>query len=425
MRLVAFIIAMLLAAVLTTLYALNNPGYVLISRAPWSMEMSLTVFILLLLAGYATFYLLLFILVRLFHIPRDVTRWRAQRNVRQARKALTTGLVKLTEASWVEAEAQFLASMRFSESPLLTYLGAACVNQGQGNIEKRDEYLAAAYRSAPQNHLAIGMTQANLQYLAHQSEQALATLTELRATAPKHKHILKLLAQLYLELRDWTNLVELVPDLRQNNVMNQKEIEALELRAHRELLMLTLPSGSLDVLKKAWGAVPKALRRHSSLVAIYARQLIQQNDMNEAEEFLRRAIDEDWDDRLVDLYGYVKSDRPIEQLELAESWLGSHPENPKLLLALGRLAMQASNDARTRTDAQTRSNAATKARAYLEKCIHLRGPIEAYRELGTLLERLGETDKALVCYRRGLDAIADDDKLPATTRTFARLVSSR
>lgn len=396
MRFVVVVLASLLAAILATLYAIENPGYVLIARPPWSVEMSLTVFVLAALLGAGLLYLLVYLAVRLVRIPHDVTRWRQTRQVRQARTALYHGLTKLAEGSWVEAESQLLASTRHGEAPVLSYLGAACVNQAQGNIEKRDEYLAAAQRNAPQRHLAIGMTQANLQYLAHQSEQALATLTELRAAAPKHKHVLKLLAQLYLELRDWTSLAELIPELRQNNVMTPRETDALELRAQRELLVLTLPSGSLEILKKAWQAVPKHLRRHPALIAIHARQLIRQNEMSSAESLLRPAIELDWDEALVDLYGQVRSDAAMDQLEAGENWLITHPDNPRLLLALGRVAVYNNLDA--------------KARGYLEKCISLRGPVEAYRELGAVLERMGETDKAIACYRRGLDAYADEQR---------------
>lgn len=398
MRIVVVVIGALLVAVLVTLYATEHPGYVLIARPPWSVEMSLTVFVLLSLAGAVLLFLALYLLVRLLKIPRDVSRWRARRSAKQARQALTEGLVRLAEGNWVEAEAQFLASMRPAEVPLLSYLGAACANQGQGNIEKRDEYLAGAHRAAPQHHLAIGMMQANLQYIAHQSEQTLATLTELRNLAPRHKQVMKLLAQLYLELRDWTNLAELVPELRRQGVMTPKEIDALELRAHRELLVLTLPSGSLDVLKKAWNAVPKHLRRHPALVAIYARQLIAQNEMGSAESLLRPAIEQEWDEALVELYGQVRADAPAEQLETAESWLGPHPDDPKLMLALGRLAIHNGLD--------------QKARGYLERCLTLRGPVEAYRDLGALLERLGEKDRALACYRRGVELYGEEQRLP-------------
>ena len=408
MRLVLVVIGVLLVAILATLAALNDPGYVLIARAPWSAEMSLPVFILLTLAGAGAAYLLTYFVVRLIRIPRDVARWRARRHVRQGRDALYQGLIKLAEGNWAEAEASLLASMRGSEMPLLSYLGAACVKQGQGDLEKRDEYLAAAQRSAPQHHLAIGMTQANLQYIAHQSEQALATLTEMRQLAPEHKQVLKLLAYLYLELRDWTNLADLVPQLRRYNVMTAREIDALELRAHRELLVLTLPSGSLGTLQKAWNAVPKHLRRYPAFIAVYARHLIQQNEMNNAESLLRAAIEGEWDDSLVELYGLVRSDRPGEQLETVEGWLGLYPENPQLLLAAGRLATYSHQD--------------QKACGYLEKCVSLRGPIDVYRELGTLLERLGDKDRALAYYRRGTEIQAEETRVLPPARPSISLV---
>jgi HemY protein len=402
MRLILVVIGALLVGILTALTALKDPGYVLIARAPWSAEMTLPVFLLLALAGSGLFFLIVYLIVLLVRIPQNVARWRMNRNLRQSREALYQGLIKLAESDWVEAESQLLASMRGAEKPLLSYLGAACANQGQGNLEKRDEYLAAAQRSSPPHHLAVGMTQATLQYISHQSERALATLTDLRQTAPRHKHVLKLLAQLYLELRDWTNLANLIPQLRQENVMTAREVDALELRAHRELLTLSLPSGSLEPLQKAWSSVPKSLRRDPAFIAIYARHLIQQREMEAAESLLRQAIETEWDDTLVELYGLAHGERAAEQLEAAEAWLALYPENAKLLLTLGRLAINGRQD--------------QQACGYLEKCISLRGPIDAYRELGTVLERMGEKDRALVYFRRGTELYADESRLMPPTR---------
>jgi HemY protein len=387
-------IALLFAATFIALYATENPGYVLIARAPWSIEMSLTLFIPLMIAASFLLYLLLYLLIRLWRIPRDVRRWRARRQARAARVALIEGLTRLAENNWVEAETQLLASLRHGDTPLLNYLGAAIACEGQGNLEKRDEYLALAHKHAPQHALAIGMTQAHLQHQAHQLEQALATLNELRTTAPKHPQVLKLLAQVYVELRDWTGLIDLIPDLRQHYAMTAQEIEALELQAHRELLQLSLPSGSPAVLEKAWGAVPKSLRRHPALVAIYARQLIQQNQPARAEAVLRAAIEETWDPALVELYGLATGANPAEQLETAEGWLAAHSDEPKLLLTVARLALRQQQE--------------TKARAYYEKCLALRAPAAAYREFGELLERIGEKEQALGCYRRGLELYASE-----------------
>lgn len=404
MKTLIFIIVLLFTAALITFYAIENPGYVLISRAPWSIEMTLTVFIPLMVAGFFLFYLFLFMIVRLWRIPRDVGRWRSKKQEREARASLIGGLTNLAEGNWVEAETQLLAGMRHDDTPLLNYLGAAMACEGQGNSEKRDEYLALAHKNAPQHDLAIGMTQAHLQQQAHQMEQSLATLNELRAEAPKHRQVLKLLTQVHLELRDWTGLISLIPDLRQSYALSTKDVDELELQAHRELLRLSLPSGRPGVLEKAWSAVPKTLRRHPSLIAIYARQLIQQSEMAQAESLLRAAIEDNWDSALVELYGQAQGPNSADQMETAEGWLMSHRDDPKLLLTLARLA--------------TFDNQNNKARGYYESCLAQHGPADAYRELGNLLEKLGDKDKALSTYRRGLEMVASEQRAsPARGQT--------
>jgi HemY protein len=393
-RIVLFVVGVSLFAMVATLYTLNNPGYVLIARTPWSVEMSLTMFVLLVLASFFVLALALYVFVRLFRIPRDVARWRVARRTRNARAALTRGCSRLMEGNWVEAEKELLTGLRYSDAPLLNYLGAAIAAQAQGNPEKRDEFLAAAHQCAPQQTLAVGVTQAYLQRLAEQSEQCLATLSELRGHHPKHAPVLRLLAQVYGELRDWTALIELIPDLRQQQAMELKEIDALELQAQRELLNLSLPAGSMDVLARAWKAVPKSLQRHPQLVAMYARQLMKQGEMTEAESVLRGAIEARWDDKLVGLYGQVRAADTAEQLANAEAWLGGHGDSATLLLAAARIALA--------------HGLRPKARGYFEQCIAHHGPADAHRELGMLFEQLGELDKAREQYRRGLELQLED-----------------
>ena len=132
------------------------------------------------------------------------------------------------------------------------------------------------------------------------------------------------------------------------------------------------------------------------MIAIYARQLIQQNEMAQAESVLHTAIEDNWDSALVELYGQAQGPNPADQLETAEGWLASHRDDPKLLLTLARLAL--------------RSKEENKARGYYETCLTQHGPVDAYHELGALLEKLGEKDKALNAYRRGLEMYASESR---------------
>lgn len=406
MRLLIFIIVLLFASISATLFALHNPGYVLISRAPWSMEMSLTLFVLLLAVAIAVLYFAVGVLARLWNMPREVALWRERRQRRRAHNALTEGLLSLAEGNWAAAEKRLLSELRFSNALVVNYLAAAYAAQAQGDSEKRDDYLGLAQQHASADHnLAISMAQAQLQYTAGQHEQALAILSQLRTNVPEHVPALRLLAAVYRELRDWTGLVGLLPELRRRKALPPAEIEALELLAHRELLTLSLPSGSLEILERAWATVPRHLRQHPALIAIYAEQLIKQREMGKSEALLRAALDNEWDETLVRLYGSVRSTLSDAQLDTAEAWLDHHPSDPVLLVTLGRLALAAGQR--------------PKAQDYFERAAN-QGLPEAYGELAGLLET-SNPDRALEYYRRGLRA--QDERRRRNEPALRRTVS--
>ncbi len=396
MKLLALILTLLFVSVALTLLAIENPGYVLIVREPWSLEMPLTLFLLLLVVGVALLYFLWHLILRLYHIPRDVGQWRARRRIQGAHQGLLEGLLNLAEANWAQAEKRLLGDLRHSESPAVNYLAAAYAARGRGDEEKRDEYLALADRAAPQNRLAIGMTQARLHILSGEYEQALATIGQVRTLEPGHPPALRALAAVFRELRDWPGLVALIPELRKRQAMGEEEIAELELLAHRELLTLSLPAGSLQVLEKAWQTVPKGLRTHPTLIELYARQLMKQGEMDKAGAVLGEAVERTWDDRLAYLFGLTQTSKPESQLQRAETWLQTQADNPMLLLTLGRLAAAAQHQ--------------TKAQEYLQQAIALRELPEACQELGELLERAGQSDKARDYYRRGLKAAVTNEK---------------
>jgi HemY protein len=99
-----------------------------------------------------------------------------------------------------------------------------------------------------------------------------------------------------------------------------------------------------------------------------------------------------WRPPLVRLFGMIESSDPAKQLNRAEGWLRTHPDDPDLLLAAARLCLK--------------NELWGKARSYLETAISLRPSPEAYEEYGRLLNQLGESDAAAEAYRAGLNLIA-------------------
>lgn len=376
----------------------RDSGYVLLSFGNYTVEMSLALLLLLLAALFAAMYLGIRLAVRTWHLPHDVRQWKQRRGSRLAQQAMTRGLLEMSEGNWSSAERRLARFADRSETPLLNYLAAARAAQLQGAHDRRDAYIRLAHDAMPSADVAVSLTQAELQLADHQLEQALATLKHLRSVAPRHNYVLRLLRRLYEQLGDWEHLRELLPELRRRRVEDEADLQRLEVRTHRALLEQAFLSRDGQRLGMAWADVPRALREQPQVLGDYAGYLQEIGQGARAEQLLREALRRQWDDGLVETYGLLETPEPGRQLSQMERFLADHPDDPTLLLTLGRLSL--------------RAQLWGKARGYLEACIGRNGPPQAYRELGQLLERLHEPDKAIDVYRRGLSGTGGPDPVP-------------
>ena len=381
---------LLLALTALIVYQLKggDTGYALFSYGPWTVEGSLALFLLLDLIMFLLLYFLIRLTIRVWGMPVRLREWRKRQGARRARQALTRGLVELSEGNWKEAEKRLVQHAMRSETPLLNYLAAAKAAQQQGAHERRDRYLQLAHESMPSADVAVGLTQAELQLAHSQMERALATLTHLRGIAPHHTYVLKLLKDLYLRLEEWSQLQRLLPELHKRKVADKQELRRLEILIYRNLLGQAQRDPDPERLIMVWNGIPKAVRSEAEMIAGYVELLMTQGRGDVAEPLLRDILRHEWDEHLVELYGRVEGRDPGRQLTVAEGWLQKRPQNGVLLLALARMSL--------------RNRLWGKARSYLEASIGVLPTAAAYRELGVLLERMGESDDALRCYRSGL-----------------------
>lgn len=390
----------LVAGVILALVVRVDPGLVFMSYKGWSVETSLVVFIVALLILFVVFYYVLRALINTGRTPRRLRQWRQKRHHNRASNELTGGLVLLAEGQWEKAEERLMKHIADSDAPVLNYLGAAKAAQKRGGIQRSEDYLKRAYQCTPGSPLAVGLAEAELQISNHQAEQALSTLTHLRYIAPKHPHVLKQLMQLYYMLQDWERLLALLPELHKRKVAVYEELEKVEQTAYIELMAGAARNNDLPTLKQVWHRVPKDLKAQESMVQEYVRDLLICNANAEAEVLIQQVLRKKWSQPLVYLYGLVEGD-PAIQLARAESWLPEHREDPTLLLTVGRISIRASLWG--------------KARSYLETSIALDPKPETYKELGDLLDQLGEKGAALECYRQGLSLVVATTAKPAAT----------
>lgn len=392
MRYLLITLLLLGAAIGFGLLAKHDPGYVLINYSGWSLESSFSIFMLAALLTFSVFYLVLRLTFGTLHLPRRMTDWRQRHQTVHARELTHKGLIALAEGNWQEAEKKLSRAAGHSDTPLINYLGAARAAQKQGEEQRRDEYLSQAYQSMPDAELAVGLTQADLQLSQGQAEQALATLHYLHTIAPKHGYVLYLLKKIHERLQNWDELLDLLPSLKKQKVLDEEQCRELELSLHRMRLQRC---ASLERLEQLWQQVPRKLRHNPSLLYDYATLLQQLGDEVHAEAALREFLAKKWDLALIRLYGQLQGEDLKLQLTTAESWLSEHEHHPDLLLTLGRLTLK--------------SQLWGMARSYLEASLGVEPRAETCCELGDLLQQLGETEQAGEYYKQGLELAIGND----------------
>jgi HemY protein len=385
---VVYVLLTLLAAVVVAGLLHVSNGYALLAWGRTSVEMSLGTLLALMLVSFFGLYILTTLAVRLWTFPQRLREALARKRELRARRATKQGLIDFAEGRWEDSEKNLLRHAEDSEMPLVIYIAAARAAQLQGEHGRRDLYLRRAYEHDPQAHVAVLLTQAELQIAHKQLDQALATLRRLQEVDPAHAFGLKLLATLYRKLNAWQDLRGLVEKLRDNRVLTKKEVDRLEERAVAALLDQVDAKHKQPSATELWESVPRRLRSELELNRAYARALLRSGEPKKAEEAVRDALKDHWDEELLALYGLAIGDDPKKQLARVEGWLAERGESAALLLTAGRLCVVA--------------KLWGKARGYLEASIMLGGRPEAYEELGKLLHQLDDPEHALRAYSDGL-----------------------
>jgi len=388
-RMIIRLLLLIILVLAGVLLVRDDPGQLLLRYRDWAVETSLAFAVVALIAVVVVIHFCLKLLRGLLHLPDSIHSHSQSRRFAKARRQLNQGLIDLAEGRFAQAENHLMRLVDFSESPLVHYLSAARAAQLQGKHDARDNYLKVAHDANPDAGLAIGVTQAELQLAHQQTEQALATLTHLHSVSPKHDYVTMLLARAYLELKDWNALVELLPDVRRKKLLMPSRLRDMELAGYRGLLEQA--SSNQQDLEAAWSKLPKDLQTDAGLLRYYVDRLAERGwNAASAEQSLLKALDRQWDDGLIEVYGRYQAHDANTQMTRVEKWLDDYGHSEQLLLALGRIA--------------TRASLWGKAQGYFEASIGAQPTSAACLELAQLLEQqLQQPDKAVRYYRQGLE----------------------
>jgi len=393
------LVGLLVGAALINLIE-QDPGYVFISIAEFTIETSFWFALLFWLLAWGLISLTLGALRVLFRGRRWVSGWVGERKTRNAGALTNQGLINFIEGHWGRARRQLLRSARYSDVPLVNHLVAAQASFRLGDLEEMRRQLGLAETVEAGAGIALELTQAELQLTAGQYEEALATMVRARSNASKHPHVLELLARAHRKLADWDALRELLPELRRHQLLESPHLSGLE----AELWLAVLDNGcrgAADAAASAslWHSIPLAWRETGPLRRRYARCLVDRGLTASHEKSLIAMIDKQWD---VGLVSFIGTYPPVDGKRLdkaIERWLENNGQDTVLLVAAARVAQY-------RGDWQ-------QARLWFEKANTLEPTASTYMELARLVRAQGDGASADNYLRLGGDQLLEKIPLPS------------
>lgn len=382
-RILKWSIFLVIATGLTAL-ALNDNGQVSMVWQDWVIETSLTFALAAAVIGFGSLYLLMRLVINLWHFP---AYWRNRRQLKRYSKAensMAKGMIALEYGDWQLAEKQLIKMAKHSDSGLVHYLTAAKMAHNQQAFSRRDQYLAEARQRFPSDSVTIGLVEARL-LKDSEPDVSLVILSELHQQSPKNKTILAEYAHLLLQQHYWARLEDILGEVKKFKALDKAEIQALEVQL---LAGKVARAENPEVLEKLWQSLSGRQQLNPAILAEFVEQRMGWGKEQGLADLIAKSLSKQWDDRLVYQYGRIELGPAYERLKKAEKWLSSHADNPVLLLTLGRLACM--------------SQLWGQARHYFQESLKLRPELETFHALAKCYESEGLEAQAALTYKEAI-----------------------
>ncbi len=377
-------------AVIVALSARFNPGNVVLFYPPYRVDLSLNLFIVLVLVVFLLLGLLFYTVTVTQQMPERVASYRRAKSERDGNKALRDALKAFFEGRFGHAEK---AAMRAAElpdnAPLAALIGArAAHNMSQS--ERRDGWLASL-EGNQQYKVARLVSTTELLVDAHQSKLALQAVKELNANGTRHIHVLRWALKANQQAKQWGEVLRLVKALDKHRSLHPALSMRLRELAYKDLL--TEQAQDPESIRRLWYGIPAEDRVKPFVAALAARAMLAQGLQEEARTLLEKALQEEWDDRLIIAYRETAAKEGsaalLNQIERCEAWSVAHPADPELALTMGVLCLQQKLWGKAERNLEQVLIYATD-----NSCLR-----QANLKLAQLNEQLGLPDKAAGFYR--------------------------
>lgn len=384
MRALFWIIVLFAIAAGLVVAAHYNTGYVLLVLPPYRVELSLNLLLVLLFMGFVAGYLLVRVIAGTMRLPARVREYRIARRHRKAQATLIEALREFFAGRYARTEKAAVNSIKLGE-----YAGPGAVLAARAAHElraydRRDVYLAQIPAQTPEDAVVKAVTEAELLLDHRRFHEALNLL---KALPKKHTAVLRLELKAQQLAKNWDQVLSLAEQLEKRKVFDVGQAEQIRRHALSENLRRKVIDSR--ALEEAWQKVPAREKRDNKIAAVAAQCFTALGNCAQARKIIESSLEENWDSELICLYADCPGDAEVRQIERAEGWLTSHPNDAALLHTLGKLCAN--------------RELWGKAQSYLEASVAVEPTYSAHLALAQLQEKLGNPDAARKHYRESLE----------------------
>lgn len=365
----------------------GQQGYVLISIANKTIEMSVTTMAIFVIALLAALFGLEYLFKKLIYASSTTWNWFSVRKLKHSRRYTNEGIIKLLEGDWKGAEKKVTRWANHHDMPLLCYLVASQAAHEQGNTAERDKYIELASQQED-SLLAVELTKAKQQISESNYEAAFDTLSNLKGLHPNNTAVLGLLKATYMQLKLWQPLLELTPKLVKHKLMTADDQRDLEQKAQCGLLHDVAQQQGSEGLISHWNKLSRKQKQSSHLVSCFVKQLIARKADSEAFTVIKENIAKNGANELYML---------LPELNLADH----HP----VVVMLERAISKDSGNAEAHSalaQFYLREQKWAEAQSHFEKALALRSNVSDYGYLSDALEKQNLTKAAHEVSRKAL-----------------------
>ena len=363
-------------------FLLEDNGYVMIQFLKYSLETSLPIFGLILVA----FYLLIRLIALVWSSPSILKQRLAAKKRKKSNQRILDGLKLIGTGEFAKAEKKIKSAVNDVDGSVLSYLMAAEASHKDGNVESSNNWLERAKRQFPEIETYINLHAARLMIESKNYDAAMQSINTILNEEPNNPAALKLLSQVCYETSDWKSLTQ-----KAKKILSQTGSDPKLERCFSEAFFhqARALAGNEKELKSLWSKLPSTIENMPSILAARLESIMAQGQYDSAEKELRKVIPRTWNQQLIALYAKLDTSDLATLSKRIDRWLVDRPRDANLWLAASQLAQ--------------RDELWSQAKQFLERSLENKETALAYNELGLILLELGQEDEAIQAFKKALN----------------------